>query len=646
MPACQHDQHSIFMSFVLELRSLLGKAEVVIIVPPFAGIDRPCLAAHLLQACAKRRGFNVRVVYASLLLAREISESAYSAICYAPTCHLAGESFFAGIAFNTKPIQTSVLYQPHNQAHSGSRLNFNISFEEMQRLQETTAEWTNQLAIGVCESGAAIVGCTSTFEQTAASVAILRAIKERRPQCISLLGGSNCEGEMGEGIAKLHAPIDFIFSGESEITFPQFLEDYRQNGTLPATRIIRGQPCMDMDSLPTPEFDEYFEQLALFLPNSKTTIAQDAWLPYETSRGCWWGQKQHCTFCGINGKTMSFRERNAWRAMADIQSMAAKYPSKRIFMVDNIMPYSYFQTLLPRLAESQSNLQIFYEQKSNLSLAKVIALRKAGIDVIQPGIEALSTGLLKLMSKGVTAKQNINLLRYARAAGVSVNWNLLYGFPNDRIDYYIETHKLVPLLRHLNPPTGVYHLSVDRFSPYFDRAEQYGIRNVRPMASYSSVFSSDAPLRQLAYHFVGDYKCESHEMPDVIRALAEEVEHWQAAWKNQEVAPALSVIEIVPGNFMLLDSRLGVGQEKIIFINDSQARAALAGGQPEKLEEQAVHWALENGVAVMLEGMLVPLATAEPDLLRRFEAQNSESPNKSTTGQFVNIDVVPDSYSA
>jgi hypothetical protein len=219
-----------------------------------------------------------------------------------------------------------------------------------------------------------------------------------------------------------------------------------------------------------------------------------------------------------------------------------------------------------------------------------------------------------------------------------VNWNLLYGFPNDRIDYYVETLKLVPLLRHLSPPTGVYHLSVDRFSPYFNKAEQYGVRNLRPMAAYGSVFPSDAPLRQLAYHFVGDYKSESRETPEVIRALAREVEHWQAAWSNQDVAPTLSVIEIVPGNFMLLDSRSGAGQEKILFINESQAFVALAGGRPESLEEQVLRWALENEVAVLLESTIVPLATAEPQLLRRFESQNSETaPNKNTADQLVHI---------
>ena len=58
-------------------------------------------------------------------------------------------------------------------------------------------------------------------------------------------------------------------------------------------------------------------------------------------------------------------------------------------------------------------------------------LKRAGISFIQPGIEALSSSLLKLMRKGVSAHQNLALLRYARCAGVHLVWNLLCGFPGD-----------------------------------------------------------------------------------------------------------------------------------------------------------------------------------------------------------------------
>jgi len=30
-------------------------------------------------------------------------------------------------------------------------------------------------------------------------------------------------------------------------------------------------------------------------------------LLFETSRGCWWGERSHCTFCGLNGLDLAYR---------------------------------------------------------------------------------------------------------------------------------------------------------------------------------------------------------------------------------------------------------------------------------------------------------------------------------------------------
>src|SRR5207237_3798341 len=109
------------------------------------------------------------------------------------------------------------------------------------------------------------------------------------------------------------------------------------------------------------------------------------WLPWETSRGCWWGQKRHCTFCGLNGEGMEFRARSADRTIADLQDLLARYPECNIAMSDNIMPHSYFRTVLPQLALIRPKAEIFYEQKANLTLQKVRALARAGITRIQPG---------------------------------------------------------------------------------------------------------------------------------------------------------------------------------------------------------------------------------------------------------------------
>src|SRR5262249_51859847 len=146
------------------------------------------------------------------------------------------------------------------------------------------------------------------------------------------------------------------------------------------------------------------------------------------------GQKHHCTFCGLNGQTMAFRAKSPDRVLSELKELLAKHPSNKVSMVDNIMPHPYFRDFLPRLGRQLPGLHVFYEQKANLSLDQVLTLKRAGVAVIQPGIEALCSSLLKRMDKGVSASQNLTLLRYARAADLAVNWNLLYAFPGDQAE--------------------------------------------------------------------------------------------------------------------------------------------------------------------------------------------------------------------
>ena len=83
--------------------------------------------------------------------------------------------------------------------------------------------------------------------------------------------------------------LDHVFSGESEKSFPKFLSRVRQ-GERWVSKVIEGEPCLDLDGLPLPDFAEYYEQLRRYLPDSVLQDAAMVWLPYETSRGCWWVQ--------------------------------------------------------------------------------------------------------------------------------------------------------------------------------------------------------------------------------------------------------------------------------------------------------------------------------------------------------------------
>jgi ribosomal peptide maturation radical SAM protein 1 len=602
------------------------EADVLLIVPPFASIWYPSLGAHVLQACVRERGITLDVLYANLLLAGVVGEASYEKIT-AESISLGAERFFARSAFGLPPLghgaddafepariygrEQAELCQglyPDGKAATLGRAAA-LTVEEFRRLESISDAWVCQLADRIAARPYRIVGATTTFQQTTASIALLNRIKLLRPDIVTVLGGANCEGRMAEGLLGLGTSIDYFFSGESEATFPQFVEQVLA-GQRPVTPIIVGRPCQDLDALPMLSSKEFFAQRGEFLrsrvPLSSTLIS------FETSRGCWWGQKQHCTFCGLNGEGMGFRRKSPDRAIRELRALLDESPTRNISMADNIMPHEYFQSFVPHLPDSLPGVSIFYEQKANLSLQDMLALKRGGITIIQPGIEALSTGLLKLMRKGVNGRQNLMLLRYGRVCGIQLVWNLICGFPNDSVGLYRETMELVRLIPHLEPPNGMFHLSIERFSPYFERPEAHGITNVRPLPVYQDFFPEGADLHAIAYHFIGDYVSETHSSIDLVRRLNHDVQAWLAAWRVPYARrPELKICRDAAG-LALIDTRQLPESIELRALSHSEAVSLLSArpfrDSPEERD------ALAARLAVVADGWFVPLVIAEQDL--------------------------------
>src|SRR6185295_14313660 len=60
-------------------------------------------------------------------------------------------------------------------------------------------------------------------------------------------------------------------------------------------------------------------------------------LLFETSRGCWWGEKAHCTFCGLNGQTMNYRAMSPQKALEQFEKLFSYAADcSRFSCVDNI----------------------------------------------------------------------------------------------------------------------------------------------------------------------------------------------------------------------------------------------------------------------------------------------------------------------
>ena len=307
-----------------------------------------------------------------------------------------------------------------------------------------------------------------------------------------------------------------------------------------------------MRALPQPDYDDYFATLKDLL--YRTAIIPG--IPLESSRGCWWGHKCGCTFCGLNGHNMRFRSKQVDQVLHEIRSLHEAHGIERIEFVDNILDMGFFDSLLPSLAREPKKFNIFFETKANLTRAHVKQLKAAGVGWIQPGIEALDDRMLKLMNKGTTNAINLQLLKYACEFGLRVIWHVLYRIPGEEDAWHAESARLVPLLHHLMPPTNVIPVGIQRFSSYHDNPQQYGL-TLHAAPSYSEIYPLEAHrIDQLAYFFESNLSepAACNGQRDGFLALVAAILDWKQAFANED-APSLLGMRDEGGAISILDTR-------------------------------------------------------------------------------------------
>ncbi|HEY3741310.1 MAG TPA: RiPP maturation radical SAM C-methyltransferase [Bryobacteraceae bacterium] len=418
-----------------------------------------------------------------------------------------------------------------------------------------------------------MVGFTSVFCQNMASFAMAKKLKTRKPEICTLMGGANCETPMGQEIVKNVPCIDFVFSGPALKSFPQFVAHRAQGENLKCEAIkgvfskrnvlLQVGPVQDAIGEELPITQDVRVDYRPFLQALKIRFANAPKPPepilfFETSRGCWWGERAHCTFCGLNGSNMKYRSVESDMAVSKFEQLFDYWPQVRRFVaVDNIMPKTFVKDVLPRIAPPP-DARIFYEVKADLTRDDLEALAKARIIEIQPGIESLATSTLKLMKKGVTAYQNVTFLKNCLATGVNPVWNVLVGFPGEPEEVFMKYLRDFPKLTHLPPPSGVFPVRFDRYSPYHVKAAEYGLE-LSPSEHYRMLYPfGEKSLQNMAYFF--EDKTKDAPYADAVYRwwgkMRQEVSKWRMRWDNRrkQTSPRLT-IEPKHGEFYVVDTR-------------------------------------------------------------------------------------------
>ena len=269
---------------------------------------------------------------------------------------------------------------------------------------------------------------------------------------------------------------------------------------------------------------------------------------------------------------MSFRLKNPERVYSELLELAGKYRCLSLNATDNIIDMDYFRELLPQLAETEVDFQIFYEVKANLRKDQIQKLAQAGITQIQPGIESLNTEILRMMRKGVSAIQNVQLLKWCFEYDVEPSWNILYGFPGEQAAQYEALPNIMRLLFHLPPPVGMTPVIFERFSPYHFNAAEYGLR-LTPVPIYQMLYPEQlVDFTKLAYYFAGEWPHED-DPQEYIQPAMESFQEWVNYWLNNDV---LFYYERGPGFMTLHDNRPLDGRVELqgrkIVLDEIQSR--------------------------------------------------------------------------
>jgi ribosomal peptide maturation radical SAM protein 1 len=554
--------------------------KVLLVSMPFGELTVPGLGLCLLKPALARRGIECDIRYFGLDLfahyfpVSDIGTRFYQYLLTPSSLFFFGEWIFAATLFQDigPPPIPKVSFDSGSKYHDlrsevGAAIDFALN------LRGSIPGFLADCIRSIPWRDYAVVGFSSCFNQNLGSVALALEIKKHHPQVITVVGGANADGPMGSALLKSFPQIDYVFRGEADVTFPIFVQSVLEGQPLPDLPGVtgrlphRGQSAVspivgDLDDLPYPDFDDFYRQADALRLLDLFGIE----IPVEASRGCWWGERHHCTFCGLNREGMTFRRKSPERLLEEIEYLGRRYGASRYAFTDNILDFGYLKDLFPEIIRRRWDLDLFFEVKANITASKMAILRQAGVRRIQPGIESLSTHVLSLMRKGTSQIQNIECLRNCRACDVTAIWSHLYGFPGETLKDYEKILEVIPSLHHLEPPGGLNPAIVQRFAPFFDTPESFGIRNVRPNSAYRAIYPfEDEIVRDLAYFFDDDRDVDPRVREFVLGPLSTAIGEWRASYRRGAILECVKV----GGRAVVLDTRAPKAVAWLLEVFDS-----------------------------------------------------------------------------
>jgi ribosomal peptide maturation radical SAM protein 1 len=514
-------------------------------VKPVALVSMPTMATRfpsfqlaLLGPVLREAGFPVQPLSLFLPFAAQVGVRLNDALAEVYPC-MVGEWIWSGAAFGDESPDDAGYLERYEGSFRAICAAGGATLDDIRRVRDVeTARFLDRVVDEVDWPSFGLVGFTVTFQQMVASLALAKALKRRYPDLPVIFGGAAFEDDIAAEVMARNPHVDLLHCGDADVSFPQVVARLYAGEPMAGLRGVlwrdgdtvvsegRAPNFADLDASPMPDFDEYFATRA------RTGTGRGApMLPIETARGCWYGMKNHCVFCGLNRAGMEFRHTSPERVLAMLRHLSSRYGSRDFNAIDNILAPAYVSRLFRRLADAHTDLRLHYEIRPKMTRAQLGELRRGGLVSVQPGIESFSTHVLELMRKNTTAVRNLELLKWTTYHGIHNAYNVLYGFPGETAGDYRQQAEVLRRIPHLQPPYAMAVARPDRGSPMFERPGEHAIAFLRPSACYRHIYPRDYDLARIAYFF--EHGLTTEEPTDGHQECRALVADWKQRWARE-----------------------------------------------------------------------------------------------------------------
>ncbi len=402
-----------------------------------------------------------------------------------------------------------------------------------------------------------MAGFSISFCQLTSSLYFIRKIKKRHPKLLIVIGGSMFAGNMTKNVFDVFPEIDIIVNGEGEIPLSRLIKHLKNGFDIkdlpPISGIVTPESIQkkqtpefnqikDLSDLPIPDYDDYFNLLKSLEPENTFFPT----IPVEISRGCWWrgshGNKKYsgCAFCNLNLQWDGYRSKKASGSVMEIDRLTTRYKTLSVAFMDNMLPLKTSKQIFSSLPVLKKDFKMFGEIRPNTPVNLLAIMKTAGMEEVQIGIESLSTGLLKKLNKGVTAIENIEIMKICETLGILNSSNLIFYFPGSDKKDVLETLFSLEFVLPFRP-LKIVHFWLGLGSPVWQYPKEFKLKAVFNHRYYSTLFPKEIvnniPLT------IQEYRGDLGYQKRIWEPVKEKVRKWKQAYfklKGPDAEPILS----------------------------------------------------------------------------------------------------------